>query len=166
MKHPILGIVIILIGLSMIGGFHIFNLLIALLIIWLGVKLLTGKSPSGFYSSGKSSAHEDFIKRFLVFSGVNKKIVSDNFEGAEIGVVFGSCEFDLSEVKTDKKEIELNLVAVFSGIKIKIPKNWNVKTDGMGIMGGFDNATMASSKGLVTVRVKGVAIFGGVEIVN
>jgi hypothetical protein len=56
-------------------------------------------------------------------------------------------------------------VAVFGGLKVRIPKNWKVKSEAVGIIGGFDNRTR-NEKADIVVHVKGVAMMGGVEITN
>ena len=51
------------------------------------------------------------------------------------------------------------------GVKIKVPKNWQVVSEGAGIIGGFENHA-AGTSGSTRLTVTGAAIFGGVEIIS
>ena len=39
-------------------------------------------------------------------------------------VIFGGGDLDLSQVKTSEASIDLELVAVFGGARLIVPKNW------------------------------------------
>lgn len=159
----IIGSILILIGLSAVFDFPFFNLLFAGFIIWLGIKIISGSSDQ-FRTS--SETNDDQIKRVLIFSGIDQKVTSNNFTGGEIVAVFGGGDVDLSQVKTRSNKVELNFVTIFGGLKVKIPSSWSVNSEGMGILGGFNNRSKGEGKKVTVATIKGVAIFGGVEIVN
>ena len=46
---------------------------------------------------GKGSVNEDFFRRVLVFSGINTKLETENFEGMELVTIFGGGESDDSD---------------------------------------------------------------------
>jgi hypothetical protein len=94
------------------------------------------------------------------------KLKTENFEGMELTTIFAGGEIDAGTVGTKKSDIYLDLVSIFGGVKLRIPKGWVVKSEGTGIVGGFNNNTNSSAKSGVTVHLKGVVIFGGVEVVN
>lgn len=167
-SHTLLGVVIILIGLSILFNFPIFNFLVAFVILWIGVKILTGQSRTfgNLASSTKGTLNEDFLNRVLIFSGIKARVNSQHFEGMELVTIFGGGELDASEAKPKGNKLEIDLVAIFGGIKLRIPKGWSVRSEGVGILGGFNNNTQAPPKTSVTVNLKGAAIFGGVEVVN
>jgi len=162
----ILGAIIILFGLSLLFQFPLFKVLVAAIIIFIGIKMIRGGEGMSFNLDETSEENEDKLQRVLVFTGVNKKYKSSNFEGGELVTVFGTGKIDLSTVKTKNKEIELNLVAVFGSIDMKLPKNWEVKTEGIGILGAFKNNTAKPKKVSASVFVKGVAVLGEVKLVN
>jgi hypothetical protein len=59
--------------------------------------------------------------------------------------------------------------AIFGGIEIKVPDNWQVTSDGTGIFGGFSDETAhppEGTPGLKRLIIKGEAVFGGVEVKN
>lgn len=159
------GILIILIGISLLVDFPLLRFAFPLLIIWLGIKMIS--RPVGKKSPTSTSENsENIINRVLIFSGIKQRVLSDDFQKAELVVVFGGGELDLSQAKTKQKQIEIEVVAVFGGMKIIVPKNWHVQSEGMGILGGFNNKTELSGTKKTTAKIDGVAIFGGVEVVN
>lgn len=166
--HKILGIIIIVVGLSILFSFPVFNFIFAFIILWIGVRILTGQSRifGGAWTSGEGQSDEDYYSRVLIFSGVGTKLTSSNFKGMDVVSIFGGGDIDVMGVKTGKSEIDFELNAIFGGLKIKVPQSWRVVDEGTGILGGFDNKTTPPSKASVTVHVKGAAIFGGVEIIN
>jgi hypothetical protein len=167
-SHTLLGVIIILIGLSILFHFAIFNFLFAFVILWIGVKILTGQSEvfGSIASATKGVLNEDSVNRVLVFSGIKTKLKTENFQGMEVVTIFGGGEIDAGLVKTKKTNIDVDLVAIFGGLKLIVPKGWQVKSEGVGIIGGFNNSTNSPVKSGVTVHLKGAAIFGGVEVAN
>jgi predicted membrane protein len=166
--HTFIGLIIILFGLSILFHFEIFNFLFAIIILWIGYKVITGQGHafSDFDGNIKGTISEDYLKRVLIFSGINTTLKSQKFEGMDFVMIFGGGELDASNVKTKKENIDIDLVAIFGGLKLRIPKGWNVRSEGVGIIGGFNNNSDSATKPTVTIHLKGVAIFGGVEVVN
>lgn len=163
----IIGLFIISIGLSSLVDFPFFKFIFAAFVVWLGVKVIMGTGKSGTsVIADKGESGEEVINRVLIFSAINKKFNSNNFRGGQITAVFGGGEADFRGAKVKQKEITLEATAIFGGLKLYVPKNWNVKTEGVGIIGGYDNKTKSTLKPAQEVVVKGAAIFGGVEIVN
>jgi hypothetical protein len=165
--HTLAGVIIVILGLSILFNFPIFNFLIAFIVLWIGVRILTGRGKFGTFGTEMGgSVSEDYLRRVLIFSGIKTKLKTENFAGMELVTVFGGGEIDAGSVSTKKTNIDMDLVSIFGAIKVKIPKGWKVVSEGTGIFGGFDNKTEASSKSAVTVHLKGAAIFGGVEVIN
>ncbi len=160
----ILGSVVTLIGLSLLFDMNIMRFVVPAVLIYFGLRILI--SNEGSDPITRSQAHENKIDRVLVFSGMSEKNVSEDFEGGSIVAIFGGGELDLREAVTKEKEISLDLVAVFGGIKVIVPKTWQVNTEGVGILGAFENNTSRDKKTTATLKVEGVGIFGGVEVAN
>lgn len=168
MTRIIVGAAIILIGLSAFLGFSLFRFFVAAVLIFVGVNIILGKHRK-WEAMSESSIKEDKISEVAVFSAVNRKVESDNFKGGDLTLIFSGGEIDLSEVRTDKREINLEIVAIFGGAKIIIPRGWRVSNKGTAILGGYDIKTGTPAdeeKGETTLNLKGTAIFGGVEVVN
>ena len=164
-NRQIVGLFVILLGLSFLFDLPFFNIVISLLIIYIGVKVMTGNTTKlPLMNNIETHSSEDYIKRVLVFTGMKTTNDSKNFRGAEIVTVFGEGKIDLSKVSTREEQLEINLVAVFGLIKLIVPKEWDVKTEGVGIIGAITNNTSKPSKQNVSVAIEGAAIFGGIDI--
>ncbi|MFA6393701.1 MAG: LiaF domain-containing protein [Patescibacteria group bacterium] len=164
MGRIIAGIVLIIIGLSAFFGENFFKIAFSVILIAIGVRILTGRRRGIALSGEKRTSGEDYLNEAIIFSPIEKTITSENFQGGKVVVVFGGGELDLREVKTAGENIEMEVTAIFGGLKIMIPKNWKVNSKGTAIFGGYDNHT--SGAGNITLNLKGAAIFGGVEITN
>ncbi|MFT3680861.1 MAG: DUF5668 domain-containing protein [Ferruginibacter sp.] len=117
---------------------------------------------SAFANSGET------IKVDSVFSGVNRKILSKNFQGGKIAAVFGGADIDLSQADI-QGEVDLKLDVVFGGVKLIVPSHWTVFNNIEGVFHGVDDkrkfdaaaAAMAPEKKLI---LRGSAVFAGVEV--
>lgn len=161
----IIGILIILFGLSLLFGFPLFKVVVSLVLIMIGGRMMFGKNRKWDYQF-RGDTDEEVFKRVLICSAINTKLTSQAFERAEVTAICGGGEIDMSRVKTVRSEVELNLVAIAGGIKVRLPKDWAVRSEGVGIIGGYDNQAKAPAKPSTTAIIKGAAILGGVEIGN
>lgn len=162
----IIGALIVLIGISILLDLNLFHFLLPLLLIWIGIQIILGKDGVD-NSYKKTETQEDSVRRVLIFSGINQTIISDNFKGGEVITVFGTGEIDLTKVKTKEDDIRIELVTVIGKIHILVPTNWAVSSEGVGVLGTFDNkANGSKSKKSVHVTVKGVSVLGNVVISN
>lgn len=85
--------------------------------------------------------------------------------------VFGGTEINLCEANFVSEETEIYCMCVFGGITIIVPDDVQVLCDGVGILGGFEQNAKGSTVAhpapdAPIVRVRGAAIFGGVEIIR
>ena len=51
-------------------------------------------------------------------------------------------------------------------MKLIVPPSWQVQSEGVGILGAFNNQAQLKGVKKTTALVEGVAIFGGVDISN
>jgi len=128
-----------------------------------------GAAPCvGGSSSGVSSSAT--ISEWAVFSGVRRKVESQEFEGGEVTAVFGGAEIDLrgAGMKNDEAIVDLN--AVFGGVEIRVPESWEVVMSGTPIFGGYDDETAPPRESTGGKRprliISGSAVFGGVSVKN
>jgi hypothetical protein len=163
----IVGLVIIALGLGFLFDFHVpvFKIAIALLIIWIGIRVLTGMGGSVGSDVTDESAEES-VRSVHIFSSLNKRVTADHFRGGEVVAIFGGGQIDLTNCTAAADKIDFSAVAIFGGLKIIVPAEWNVQSEGVGIFGGFNNRTAGRAKADSRFRVSGVAIFGGVDIIN
>ena len=72
------------------------------------------------------SIKKDTIDDVAVFGGGSKIIYSDNFKGGNVTAVFGGSEINLMSCKLADGENVLDVLMVFGGTTIIVPKEWNV----------------------------------------
>ncbi|MEE8440676.1 MAG: LiaF domain-containing protein [Spirochaetia bacterium] len=101
-----------------------------------------------------------------IFSGADRKGVWDAPKHLNVVAMFGGADIDLRQARIPAGGLAINVAALFGGVDIVIPEDLNVEVSGAGIFGGFGgkNHRGSSDPRTPTVKITGVAIFGGVEI--
>ncbi len=112
----------------------------------------------------------DFIDDMSVFGGGDRVIASKSFRGGRITAIFGGSKYNLMSADLAKGRNVIDIFMVFGGSKFIIPPDWDVRIEVSAIFGGFSDKRHIRrdeprdpSKELV---IKGVAIFGGGDIVS
>ncbi|MGW4206707.1 DUF1707 SHOCT-like domain-containing protein [Lentzea sp. NPDC004789] len=80
--------------------------------------------------------------------------------------VMGGIDLDLTNAHFAEAEVTISVFAFWGGVDIRVPDDINVKVEGFGIMGAFENRAPARPHipGAPTVRITGLAIMGGVDV--
>jgi predicted membrane protein len=132
--------------------------------VMLVVHALTGKP------CGSNFSVDPEWNSFYVFGGGERQVTAKDFRGARLFAVFGGYEVDLTRADIGGNEAYIEANAVFGGGEIRVPTTWKVVVQGMGVFGGYDDKTQhvqtdpaAPNK---TLYVRGVAVFGGIEVKN
>jgi predicted membrane protein len=148
------------------------NIVWPIIVIAVGLSLLFQRSHVFDHSQGGLFRHKseniDKIDDVAVFGGGEKSIRSDNFQGGSITAIFGGSQIDFVGCKLGEGRQYIDIVAIFGGTTLIVPKEWNVVLDIFPIFGGFskkgyrmfDTETDKSR----TLVIKGVVIFGGGEV--
>lgn len=108
----------------------------------------------------------------IVFSAINRRVETQNFEGGKLDVVFGSIEVDLSgaRISAPDRQAFITVNAAFGGIEITVPRTWKVVMKSKAVFGGCDNKTFPPrpEAGVTpeTLVVTGDAVFGGITVRN
>jgi predicted membrane protein len=145
-----------------------------ILLILGGLMLMWGaiearRSPSAPATSGDPRTT---LEDSAIFSGVERRVTSQDFQGGRVTAIFGGVELDLSDANIQGDEAAMEINAIFGGIELRIPETWQVAFRGTPIFGGISDKTRSgravnvddpSRKVLV---LTGAVIFGGVEIKN
>ena len=125
-------------------------------------------SPGGTINVDSTDAN--VLNADVLFGGIQRKIVSQAFEGGKVSVIFGGAEIDLRGAAMQRPEIVLYADAVFGGVNLKVPDDWQVEMRGSGAFGGYEDRThrpMPTATGQAPkLIVKGSAVFGGVTVRN
>ena len=147
------------------------GLIIPILLICIGIYIIlkhSQKKTEDEYEVSTEKLNKDMVDDVAIFGGGNKVIISDNFKGGSITAIFGGSEIDLTNCKLAEGTSVLDVVAIFGGTTIIVPKHWNVQLNVTPLFGGFSNKAFKIPNLEIdksrTLIVKGVAIFGGGEI--
>ncbi len=118
----------------------------------------------------------DSLNEFVLFGGVERRVTSANFKGGSITAIFGGIEIDLRQAEITEAQAELDVNAMCGGCEIRVPETWEIVARGQGIFGGYVDSTKGSkyndpadAPGAAPRKIlilRGVALFGGVEIKN
>jgi hypothetical protein len=134
-----------------------------------------------FHGAGTwSDSSAPLLNEVNIFWGRRRRIISRNFVGGEIVNIFGGFDVDLRESDIQGGEVEIEVVTIFGGGEIRVPGNWEVIMETVGIFGGCNDhtahpdrtgpgATAPNGSALPQPKrlvIKGVAIFGGLAIKN
>jgi predicted membrane protein len=164
----------VLLQLGQFGLVHVtWALLWPILIIGVGLTLMWGsfKAKKSVEGRGETVTGPGALNELAIFSGVEKRIMGKNFRGGRLVAIFGGIEIDLWQAEMEGDTAVLHVDAIFGGVELRVPDTWMVSSEGQGVFGGYSDSThlrpptdpAATRKTLV---VRGMALFGGVEIRN
>ena len=151
------------------NAYYLHRLFWPSLIILLGfLFLIRGSRASGHWRGRNAISDQDMIDEMAIFGGGQKIITSKNFKGGKITNIFGGSNIDFSQAQLASAINVIDIVALFGGAKLIVPRDWDIVLEVTAIFGGFSDKRIVDnhivhdpSKKLV---VKGFAIFGGGEI--
>lgn len=101
-----------------------------------------------------------------VFAGRDIRVDNSYFYGANLSALFGGIDLNLKNALI-KKNVTVEVKAVFGGIDLVMPPNVRVVVDVTPILGGVENGTrtpLGADENTPTVYIKGTCLFGGVEV--
>jgi predicted membrane protein len=174
----IVGIILILIGISALTGIPFFGFLFAVVLIAIGIRMIARRSVhSGWHwddydhdhdynhdHTHKPASSERSIDEVAIFSPFNKSYTTEHFKGGKIVMVFSGGEVDLTQAKADGSEIHLEVSSVFSGVRITVPKDWKVKSTANVFLGNVDTSAAQGGDSTATLHLHGEAVFGEIEV--
>jgi predicted membrane protein len=119
-------------------------------------------------ASDTSKINKDKIDDVSIFGGGTKIISSNNFQGGSITAIFGGSEINLINCQLAEGDNVLDVLCVFGGTTIILPKEWNVVINVTSVLGGFSNKAIRNPSIVLdqsrTLHIKGLAMFGGGEV--
>jgi predicted membrane protein len=174
----IVGIILILVGISALTGISFFGFIFAVILIAIGIRMIARRSVhSGWHWDDHDHGHdhnhnhdttpasgERSIDEVAVFSPLNKSYTAEHFKGGKIVMVFSGGEIDLTQAKADGTDIHLEVSSIFSGIEIVVPKDWKVVSTANVFLGNVDTSAAQGGDGSTTLIIHGEAVFGEIEV--
>jgi hypothetical protein len=105
---------------------------------------------------------------FALMGGQDRKGAWEIGATHQAFALMGGIDLDLREARFAEPEVVVNAVAIMGGIDIYVDAHTRVSVEGVGIMGGFDEARPKVAPDVrpdaPLVRVRGVAIMGAVTV--
>ena len=98
------------------------------------------------------------------FSAVSQRNDSPAFKGGRITSTFGGVELDLTQARMAGPEARLDISARFSGIELRVPREWQVVVEMPATFGGVDDKTVPPMTPGPRLILTGEVMFGGVDI--
>jgi hypothetical protein len=142
-----------------------------LVLIGAGVLMLWNRlaPPQPGTANIPAGPHEGTLNEYALFGGVDRKVISDDFRGGQISVMFGGVGIDLRRAGMRGDSAVIDVTSMFGGVDFKVPPNWIVIGQVVAVFGGFGNKTVqpnADMPGVKRLYIKGTAMFGGVGVKN
>jgi len=101
-----------------------------------------------------------------VFSHIQRRVTDQNLEKMKVVAVFGGFQLDLRPAGIRGDQAVIHADAVFGGVEIVVPEDWEVVPQGAGVFGGFADQTHPPDTPSKRLIVAGAGVFGGVVITN
>lgn len=118
------------------------------------------------WRSRPTVAGESQGSALAIFGGSDQRSTSKEFAGANLTAMFGGAELDLRDAAVADPPAHVSAVALFGGVTIIVPRDWNVELDVLPILGAAtdDRPRREGEHEHVDLVVSGFAAFGGVEV--
>lgn len=152
-----------------------------LFVVLLGVLILAGRSRRE-RRAGVAGTSASQFSTVGIFGGGTRRIQSDAFTGGDVLALFGGAEVDLRDATVASPPAVVEVLALFGGAELRVPRDWDVDVQVLAIFGGADDDRRrpadrsadadarptdgGSVAGEPDLVVTGLALFGGVEIVD
>jgi predicted membrane protein len=148
--------------------FRSFNFFWPALFIVLGVVLLVNSKRLVKKLDFSTVNKADYIDYVNIFSGAERQLITDNFQGGKITSIFGGGEVDLTRSSLSPGDNVIEITCIFGGTTIIVPDGWNVVIEVTPILGGFSDSRKMRGDVIRdntrSLTIRGTVIFGGGEI--
>ncbi|HEY0610067.1 MAG TPA: LiaF domain-containing protein, partial [Chitinophaga sp.] len=114
----------------------------------------------------QGGSSDDLVNALAVFGGDNRVVLSKNFQGGDITSIFGGSEVNFTQADFTGTVV-VEATAVFGGIELIVPANWEVKMEVNTIFGGVEDKRPVELMGPNPDKmlvIRGTCVFGGIEI--
>lgn len=157
------GILLLLAARGILDYDVVWQLLLTLIIIFIGLKLII-KTLRPI----KKTSTETFngtVNRMSAFSSKKIEFKDKDFKEAKIGALFGGTVCNLIGTKIENGS-RLDILCVFGGADIIVPENINIKINTFCLFGGISDKRIVknSAENPVTLTINGFCMFGGADI--
>lgn len=176
-----IGLFFLLSAQDIIDSAKLWSVFVAGVFVLIGINLLIPKSrreekrneavdgitaDNSFGQSAEYTGTGEKVTCSAVFSGRDIRVDNSYFEGGDLTALFGGIDLNLKNAVITKN-VTIEVKAIFGGISLLMPSNVRVVVDVTPILGGVDNgacAPLGADENTPTVYIKGLCMFGGVEV--
>ena len=131
---------------------------------------VSGENQFGNFEKNTTTKKGGIVHKEYIFSGSKEKWTQGKLNNLSIEAVFSGVILDLSQAELAddiKVAAHIKVAAVFSGVTLYVPEDWNIMIQKTGVFGGFtdyrpNRVLQISSNKLVVLELE--AVFGGGEI--
>jgi predicted membrane protein len=127
--------------------------------------VLSGRDAAATGEPGGVSLNQTF-SAVAVWSGIKRRVTSVAFRRADLVAVMGGIEVDLRQAGTAGGEAVIDVFAVWGGIEIVVPPDWDVVVEVVAIMGAAEDKTSGGQGPRHRLVLRGFVLMGGVEVKN
>jgi predicted membrane protein len=129
------------------------------------------EGQGGFYTEHRTperrqTPQEDWLDVTTIFGGARRHVISKSFKGGDITNICGGTEIDLTHADIQGTVI-IDVVAIWGGIRVAVPPNWQVRMNVTHLMAGTDvrrgNDAQMQDPNKVLVFT-GTVLMAGIEI--
>lgn len=107
---------------------------------------------------------EDVDRTMALFAGIERAGVWRVAPRLRNISVFGGSSFDFRDAVFETSVVEFNVGVVFGGVDIRIPRGVDVRNETIAVFGGASMKRIAPTPGAPTIVLKGLVLFGGVNV--
>lgn len=115
-------------------------------------------------SGTESSAREETVNAFAFMGGVRRNVVSPAFRRGNVTAIMGGVVLDMRQAIATGGETVIEMFAIWGGIEVKVPPDWQVVNEISPIMGGVEDRSLHTHPIRHTLILKGVILMAGVEV--
>ena len=142
---------------------------VGLMVLW---NSLVARKAVGTWSGPYQGDPRTTVNGAAVFSGLERRINTQDFQGGSVTAIFGGIELDLTEANMQAEEATLEINCIFGGAEVRVPDSWVVAFRGAPVFGGVEDKTRlrhggdAADPRRKVLNIVGTVVFGGLEIKN
>jgi predicted membrane protein len=115
------------------------------------------------------SSDSDF-NQLAILGGFKRRVTAKNFRGGSVMAIMGGFEIDLRQAGIEGDSATIEASSIMGGGEIKVPDNWRISMDGIGLFGACVDEThqIPPTDGVPQKHliVKGINFMGGVVVKN
>jgi predicted membrane protein len=144
------------------------GVIFALAVFALGVRLIWQALTR---QRDRGPSEDSWMREWAIFGGGERRNTSKTFRGGELNAAFGGIDVDLRGAVIDQQQATLEVLVMFGGIDVFVPRDWEVILQPVALFGGCSDsrssmereAQPATGAGKRLV-VRGTVLFGGFEV--